>query len=717
MFNEAEGQPNELREWTLMFYFASDNPLSPGVVSQLKALKDAGFHKDANVLARFDPHTLQTPTHIFDVNLIKKLKSYPQSDVGFTDNDPFVRNLVSDKLWGDEVVDGAGKTIREQLQERFKSENITYDPPQPPKYVFETALAAQCPLTDCPLTANPSTANPSTADPTVNRPTDEPNPTESLTNFLKFCRQFYPARHYMLFILGHGVVVGNDLFLYDEHAAGAHSVSLTNLGTILTEFARDIQNAEARKKGVSGEFELVSFHSCSMSGLEVAYELKDSAKYMLASQGPAFVGSWPYRQILIRIFNDLNRSSFAPGDLRGLASRILAGGDVVFTDLKRRLDAESPHLLERISKGEQLEPDALKLVMHEFNALLEAPDLYEKLGEIRLLTSTNELLARHKEKPFEGTDLKRLNRQLIVEAFHKELNRTNVNGMLSKIFDYCLYNSYDFQLAGYSFDLCLTDLRKLKDQTPKGLKAAFKELSKTLFDALPVPGEKPSAEARLAAELILLAHWEAQSYFEENYVDLCDFCFCLHRKCEKIEELLLEKRPVTIVTMKTACEGVMNALESDKGGLIARSGFAGPTYQYSHGLSIFFPWSEPIGSDMWKNQYKDYSLMMDTNQAWKEFLERYFASTQRRTQAEERYGAGLPVPRLNPDAELLEQMSGLVFNAYGQLKDDADDKTDKDHKDDPTGAGCVCPSIKNYPPFTRSKVPVSEKFFEHIKLL
>ena len=32
------------KEWTLMFYFASDNPLAAGIVSQLKSIKQAGFH-------------------------------------------------------------------------------------------------------------------------------------------------------------------------------------------------------------------------------------------------------------------------------------------------------------------------------------------------------------------------------------------------------------------------------------------------------------------------------------------------------------------------------------------------------------------------------------------------------------------------------------------------------------------------------------------------
>ena len=44
-------------------------------------------------------------------------------------------------------------------------------------------------------------------------------------------------------------------------------------------------------------------HSCSMSGVEVAYELKGKANYMMASQGVSFIGAWPYRQMLIKIYN------------------------------------------------------------------------------------------------------------------------------------------------------------------------------------------------------------------------------------------------------------------------------------------------------------------------------------------------------------------------------------------------------------------------------
>lgn len=63
------------RECTLMFYFASDNPLAPAIVSQLKALKEAGFHPEANVVVHFDPNAENTPAHIFDVNLVNKIRA------------------------------------------------------------------------------------------------------------------------------------------------------------------------------------------------------------------------------------------------------------------------------------------------------------------------------------------------------------------------------------------------------------------------------------------------------------------------------------------------------------------------------------------------------------------------------------------------------------------------------------------------------------------
>jgi len=68
--NEKENE-NE-KEWTLMFFFASDNNLSASMFYQLKAMKTAGFQVDTNVLAYFDPHERGMPSMIFEINRMKE---------------------------------------------------------------------------------------------------------------------------------------------------------------------------------------------------------------------------------------------------------------------------------------------------------------------------------------------------------------------------------------------------------------------------------------------------------------------------------------------------------------------------------------------------------------------------------------------------------------------------------------------------------------------
>ena len=75
----------DTKEWTLMFYFASDNPLAPGIVSQLKSIKNAGYHGEVNAITYFDPQSPGTPTHVFDVNAIC--------------NDVIIIIIVCNKIW------------------------------------------------------------------------------------------------------------------------------------------------------------------------------------------------------------------------------------------------------------------------------------------------------------------------------------------------------------------------------------------------------------------------------------------------------------------------------------------------------------------------------------------------------------------------------------------------------------------------------------------
>lgn len=559
----------EPKEWTLMFYFATDNPLAISAVSQLKALKDAGFHPDANVVAQFDPYTEGTPTHVFDVNLVNKLKQPGQARVGFTANDPTVRSMIEDKLWRDEktspefqngVQISNGEPMRNALHSAFRTKwNIDYNPPIAPN-----------------VNGN-SNGN-------HDGQIMEPDPKTSLQEFLQFCAKKYPARHYMLFMLGHGVVVGNDVFMLDEHAS-EHSLTLTQMGEILKVFKETIARKDA-------SLELVSFHSCSVSSIEVAYELRDIAKYMLASQGPAYVGSWPYRQILVRIFN--------------------------------ALAAGTP---------------------------------------------------------------------------------TNVRDLLFDVHHSCMLNSADFLLAGYSFQLTLCDLEKVDS-----LKNAIQELVRSLIAGL-------ENETDLSRDCILLAHWKSQSFFNEMYSDLYDFCFCFSKK---IEELIKAGVRLTaeLLAIHRACGNVMDKLVKEnpkKPGfpdleqLIVAADSLGPAFQYSRGLSVYFPWSQPSADSPILKEYAKYRFSSEFEMSWLEFLKVYFKKTQRDVSSDEadmrRYIPSLPDdPILSLfDTSLDEDIASLIYNGEGLPDQSGSLAPAKSDPTDKTGGDYDVVSIKNFPRDIRAR--------------
>ncbi|HKY26467.1 MAG TPA: clostripain-related cysteine peptidase [Pyrinomonadaceae bacterium] len=121
----------------------------------------------------------------------------------------------------------------------------------------------------------------------------------ALRYFLEYARCYYPAENYMLFLVGHGVIVGNDTFLPDPDDNS--SITLSDLGWILKDFSNKVRQDK-------DELQLVGFHSCSMSSVELAHELSGVARYMMGTQGSALPGSWPYRQLLKKIFGVIEDS-------------------------------------------------------------------------------------------------------------------------------------------------------------------------------------------------------------------------------------------------------------------------------------------------------------------------------------------------------------------------------------------------------------------------
>ena len=427
-------EAKDKKKWTLMFFLAGDNNLTASMLYQLKSIKTAGFQLDTNVLVYFDPYERGVPSRIFEVNRAEK-QGKQTSTIG-DDEDPNVRDLADDQV------------------EPAMTGN------QYRRYATDRLPAA-----------------------------------EALTHFLDFTRENYPAKQYMLFLVGHGLIVGRDGFLPDENPESA--ISLVELGKIVRTFSREIDKE-------NGVLELIGMHSCSMSAVEVAYQLKGTANYMMGSEGLSFVGAWPYRRMLQKIFNV-------------------------------------------VEKGKKVDVNVLK-----------------------------------------------------------------------KLHELCFHNSADVIFAGYSSDLCLLSLNR---ERVEALGGPMEQLTEALLAGLDDDRGK---------ELILLAHWKSQSYYQELYTDLYDFCLCLSESCSESDINKVQK------AMRVACESVMEVLTPETDGKavgpIVQADFFGPDCQYSNGLSIYFPWTRPV-EDSYEHvirNYQGYAFVKEScGASWLEFLDAYFEKTLR----------------------------------------------------------------------------------------
>ncbi len=122
---------------------------------------------------------------------------------------------------------------------------------------------------------------------------------------------------------------------------------------------------------------------------------------------------------------------------------------------------------------------------------------------------------------------------------------------------------------------------------------------------------------------LLLAHWESQSYNGEVFVDLFDFCDRL--------ALRYPRHPGSEVIR--FCREVQNAIA----GLVIRSCVAGAAFQFSYGISIYFPWAEL------SPRYGNLSFPKETR--WLDFLDQYHKKTRREGRRELEFRETIPPGR------------------------------------------------------------------------
>ncbi|MGH9849903.1 MAG: clostripain-related cysteine peptidase [Blastocatellia bacterium] len=173
----------------------------------------------------------------------------------------------------------------------------------------------------------------------------------------------------------------------------------------------------------------------------------------------------------------------------------------------------------------------------------------------------------------------------------------------------------DYEVAGVSVDHAACDLRKFGEVI-----GAVGILAEMLI---------PKVEEQEVQNAILLAHWRAQSYKNEQYVDLWDFCDLLEEGCDN-------------QGVKAACKQVKEAVKS----VVIMSRYHGAAFQHSHGLSIFFPWrgverrvrnAEQKSPEEKPDDLTAYkSLEFHKKTKWGDFLGAYLDKTRREMRGEPR---------------------------------------------------------------------------------
>lgn len=130
------------------------------------------------------------------------------------------------------------------------------------------------------------------------------------------------------------------------------------------------------------------------------------------------------------------------------------------------------------------------------------------------------------------------------------------------------------------------------------------------------------------ARALIFAHWYAQTYHSDQYVDIQDFCGILAGilpRCDKHDGDSADcDRPHCgkYQEVRQRCEHVIDVIKACTLDEPKRM-FSGPLYQYSHGLSIYLPWSEIY--KLYNEAYLDFL----EGGCWHEFVKAYTVFTRR----------------------------------------------------------------------------------------
>ena len=282
-----------------------------------------------------------------------------------------------------------------------------------------------------------------------------------------------------------------------------------------------------------------------------------------------------------------------------------------------------------------------------------------------------------------------------------------------KLLKACARHLIDFAVMDRSSEQSACSLRRIGERA--NITTAVRKFVETLTEALDfetVEGEKVLKYPTIC-DAVRLARLEAQSYWGESFVDLYDFCERLLKKCNqavrannavlnqlgfngKLQPQFRETPLVKLLrTITSRCICVMQKIEE----LVIASYYIGSDLQYSHGLSVFFPWTlpgEPYTFVKIENEfilkpafetYAQYEFVKESR--WADFLLAFFKATLRK------------VRRADRTFELRGETENLAFGFVRENFQPVDEVLTSDLQKSGSSTGVVDHEVwsyvKNYP--------------------
>lgn len=154
-------------------------------------------------------------------------------------------------------------------------------------------------------------------------------------------------------------------------------------------------------------------------------------------------------------------------------------------------------------------------------------------------------------------------------------------------------------LGGRSVDIAAWDLEEVVPLAKKVNKLGI-EFNKYLYLVDKVQNDDLTNEDisvyQELKKIILQSHYDSQTYMKEQCVDLKDFCKQMIIECKFMENGANGK---TFSKLKNECKEIIVSVDK----CVLKSGFSGDEYQFSNGISLYFPWSH-ITFNLTKFRYR-----------------------------------------------------------------------------------------------------------------